>query len=45
MKPDSKLFDSKMNSLKVEFPFVVKKEVVDKLINKESADIPYNLYL
>ena len=45
MKPDSKLFNEKMNTLKVEFPFTVKKEIIDKLISKKESDIPYNLYL
>ena len=45
MKPDSKLFNDKMNSLKVEFPFTVKKDIIDKLISKKETDIPYNLYL
>jgi hypothetical protein len=35
MKPDTNLFEDEM-SLKVEFPFVVTKDVVDKLIKKES---------
>lgn len=45
MKPDSKLFDTKMNSLNVTFPFTVKREIVDKLITKKETDIPYDLYL
>ena len=35
MKPGSNLFEGEM-SLKVEFPFKVTKEIVDKLIKKES---------
>ena len=34
MKPDSSLFEGEM-SLKVEFPFTVTKEIVDKLIKRE----------
>ena len=34
-----------MNSLKVEFPFTVKRDIIDKLISKKESDIPYNLYL
>ena len=37
MKPDTNLFDEDM-SLKVEFPFTVTKEIVDKLIKKEKED-------
>ena len=37
MKPGSNLFEGEM-SLQVEFPFRVTKDVVDKLIKKESAD-------
>ena len=37
MKPDTNLFDQDM-SLKVEFPFTVTKEIVDKLIKKEKED-------
>jgi hypothetical protein len=35
MKPGTNLFEGEM-SLKVEFPFVVTKNIVDKLIKKES---------
>jgi ATP-dependent Lon protease len=35
MKPGSNLFEGEM-SLKVEFPYKVTKEIVDKLIKKES---------
>ena len=35
MKPGSNLFEEDM-SLKVEFPFTVTKQIVDKLIKKES---------
>jgi ATP-dependent Lon protease len=37
MKPDSNLFEGEM-SLKVEFPFRVTKDIVDKLIKKESEN-------
>ena len=46
MKPGSNLFEEDM-SLQVEFPFVVTKEIVDKLIKKEddhSASL-YGLYV
>ena len=45
MKPGSKLFDDKMTTLKVEFPYIIKKESIDKLIKQNTADIPYGLYL
>lgn len=35
MKPGSNLFENEM-SLKVEFPFKVTKNIVDKLIKRES---------
>jgi hypothetical protein len=35
MKPGTNLFEGEM-ALKVEFPFKVTKEIVDKLIKKES---------
>jgi ATP-dependent Lon protease len=38
MKPDSNLFEQDM-SLKVEFPFTVTKDIVDKLIKKETDNI------
>ena len=45
MKPDTNLFDQDM-SLKVEFPFTVTRDVVDKLIKKEKEDSPaISLYL
>ena len=37
MKPGSNLFENEM-SLKVEFPFTVTKEIVDKLIKKEQEN-------
>jgi hypothetical protein len=37
MKPGSNLFENEM-SLKVEFPFNVTKEIVDKLIKKEQEN-------
>ena len=46
MKPDSNLFEEDM-SLKVEFPFTVTKDIVDKLIknNKDSmSSALYSLY-
>jgi len=37
MRPDSNLFEGEM-ALKVEFPFTVTKDVVDKLIKRERND-------
>lgn len=46
MRPGSNLFEEDM-SLKVEFPFVVTKEIVDKLIKKEEENSMslYGLYV
>ena len=45
MKPDSSLFE-KEKVLKVEFPFEVKKEAIDKLIkNTNNSNIPFGLYM
>ena len=46
MKPESNLFEQDM-SLKVEFPFTVTKDIVDKLIKKENDNIPalYSMYM
>jgi ATP-dependent Lon protease len=45
MKPGSNLFEEDM-ALKVEFPFTVTKEIVDKLIKKEKESISlYGLYV
>ena len=46
MRPGSNLFENEM-SLKVEFPFVVTKEIVDKLIKKEqeSSSALWSMYL
>ena len=45
MKPGSNLFEEDM-SLKVEFPFTVTKEIVDKLIKKEKESVSlYGLYV
>lgn len=46
MKPGSNLFESEM-SLKVEFPFKVTKDIVDKLIKKESQNMSalYSMYV
>ena len=45
MKPGSNLFEQDM-SLKVEFPFTVTKDVVDKLIKRETENISalYSIY-
>ena len=45
MKPDSKLFDTKMISLKVDFPYKITVDVLDKLLVKNSSEIPYGLYI
>jgi ATP-dependent Lon protease len=46
MRPDSNLFEHEM-SLKVEFPFTVTKDIVDKLIKKTNEMDPslYHLYV
>ena len=46
MKPDSNLFEGEM-SLKVEFPFNVTKDIVDKLIKKEEQNLSalYSMYV
>ena len=46
MKPDTNLFEEDM-SLKVQFPFTITKELVDKLIKKESENISalYSIYV
>jgi ATP-dependent Lon protease len=46
MKPGSNLFENEM-SLKVEFPFKVTKEIVDKLIKKEQENNSalWNMYI
>ena len=46
MKPGTNLFEEDM-SLKVEFPFTVTKDIVDKLIKKENNNDPsrYSLYV
>jgi ATP-dependent Lon protease len=46
MKPGSNLFEGEM-SLKVEFPFKVTKDIVDKLIKKEEQNFSalYSMYV
>ena len=46
MKPDSNLFEEEM-SLKVEFPYTVTKDIVDKLIKQDKSNISslYGLYV
>jgi ATP-dependent Lon protease len=44
MKPDSSLFE-KEKVLKVQFPFTVKKESIDKLIKNVDNNIPFGLYM
>ena len=46
MKPGTNLFEEDM-SLKVEFPFTITKDVVDKLIkqqNKDTFSAQYSMY-
>ena len=42
MKPDTNLFEQEM-SIKVEFPFTVTKDVVDKLIKKKENSVSMNM--
>jgi ATP-dependent Lon protease len=45
MKPDSKLFE-KENTIKVEFPFTVTVEVINKLIKQVKTDTaPFGMYI
>jgi hypothetical protein len=46
MKPGSNLFEEDM-SLKVEFPFTVTKDIVDKLIKREKENFSalYTMYV
>jgi hypothetical protein len=45
MRPGNNLFEEDM-SLKVEFPFTVTNEIVDKLIKKEEDNVAlYGLYV
>ena len=46
MKPDTNLFEQEM-SLKVEFPFTVTRNVVDKLIkkSKDGSDVLASMYI
>ena len=46
MKPGSNLFEGEM-ALKVEFPFKVTKDIVDKLIKKEEQNMSalYSMYV
>ena len=46
MKPDTKLFDEDIMTMKVEFPFKVKQEMVGKLIKKyDKVDVPEGMYM
>ena len=46
MKPEHNLFNNKMKTLKLEYPFNVTNSIVDKLITrKENGDIPFGLYM
>ena len=44
MRPDSNLFEEDM-SLKVEFPFTVTKDIIDKLIKKSDNGLNPSLYM
>jgi hypothetical protein len=46
MKPGANLFEGEM-SLKVEFPFKITKDIVDKLIKKEEQNMSalYSMYV
>jgi ATP-dependent Lon protease len=44
MRPDSNLFEEDM-SLKVQFPFTVTKDIVDKLIKKTDNGLSPSLYM
>jgi hypothetical protein len=46
MKPGTNLFEQDM-SLKVEFPFTVTRDIVDKLIknNKDKLQAYHNMYI
>jgi ATP-dependent Lon protease len=46
MKPDNNLFNNKMTTIKLEYPFNVTTPIVDKLIKREeNGDIPFGLYM
>jgi len=46
MKPEHNLFNNKMTTLKLEYPFNVTNAIVDKLVTrKENGDIPFGLYM
>ena len=45
MKPDSSLFE-KESSIKVEFPFTVTREIVDKLVKRSNdGSVPFGMYM
>jgi ATP-dependent Lon protease len=44
MRPDSNLFEEDM-SLKVQFPFTVTKDIVDKLVKKSDNGLSPSLYM
>jgi len=44
MKPETNLFEEDM-SLKVQFPFTVTKNIVDKLIKKSENSLSSSLYM
>ena len=45
MKPDSTLFE-KSKTLKVSFPYTVKKEVISKLVTaKDKSSVPFGMYM
>ena len=44
MKPDTNLFEKDI-SIKVEFPFNVTTEIIDKLIKKDNKSTHLSLYI
>ena len=44
MRPDTNLFQEEM-SLKVQFPFTVTKDIVDKLVKKSDNGLSPSLYM
>lgn len=46
MKPEENLFEASLKiDKKVEFPFELKQEIVDKLLNRtDKNDVPFGIY-
>ena len=46
MKPEENLFETSLKiDKKVEFPFELKKDIIDKLLNKtDKNDVPFGMY-